>query len=163
MAKPLGQKSRIIREAIHNHPDKGNTAIAEMLNDSADRLDDKLTFTATDVSQQRTALKNLGKSASGAAPAPATQEAATEATPARGDATPASQPEAPAPKRRGRKAGRKPKARTAANDAPAPAPRPAGHSRPVEVLGKVFDLAKECGGFVELKLLVDRLASLEKR
>jgi hypothetical protein len=150
MAKPLGQKSRIIREAIQNHSDKGNTAIAEMLNASADRLDDKLSFTATDVAQQRTALKNLGKSASGAAPAPAAQESAPEAT------------TAPTRKRRGRKAGRKPKARTAANATPAPA-RPASHSRPVEVLGKVFDLAKECGGFTELKLLVDRLASMEKQ
>jgi hypothetical protein len=47
-----------------------------------------------------------------------------------------SQPETPAKKRRGRKPGRKP---------------------------KVFDLARECGGFSELKILVDRLAALEKK
>jgi peptide subunit release factor RF-3 len=41
MAKPLGPKSLLIRQAIIAHPDKGNTELAEMLMDSADRLDDK--------------------------------------------------------------------------------------------------------------------------
>ena len=63
MAKPLGAKSLLIREAINKHPDKGNTAIAELLNDSADRMDDKLKITANDVAAQKQALKKAGDAA----------------------------------------------------------------------------------------------------
>jgi hypothetical protein len=37
MAKPLGPKSILIREAIKAHPNKGNSKIAEMLNDAEDK------------------------------------------------------------------------------------------------------------------------------
>jgi hypothetical protein len=55
MAKPLGEKSRLIRQAIADHPDMGNTALAEMLNKKHAMLDIK----APDVGNQRTALKKL--------------------------------------------------------------------------------------------------------
>jgi hypothetical protein len=55
MAKPLGEKSRVIRQAIADHPDVGNTALAEMLNKKHAMLDIK----APDVGNQRTALKKL--------------------------------------------------------------------------------------------------------
>ena len=38
MAKPLGPKSLLIRQAITAYPDKGNKEIAKLFNDSAARL-----------------------------------------------------------------------------------------------------------------------------
>src|SRR5437870_5158540 len=67
MAKPLGPKSKLIREAISANAGKGNTELAELLNGAAERKTDKIKVTANDVSQQRQALKNLGT----ATPAPA--------------------------------------------------------------------------------------------
>src|SRR5260221_210515 len=60
MAKPLGPKSRLIREALGTHPDKGNTELAELINDADDRMDDKIKVTAQDVAAQRQAMKKPG-------------------------------------------------------------------------------------------------------
>ena len=60
MAKPLSPKSQIIREAIAAHPKVGNTALAGLINGSEARKDDKVKVTATDVGNQRQALKALG-------------------------------------------------------------------------------------------------------
>jgi hypothetical protein len=106
MAKPLGAKSRLIREAIHKNPNKGNTELAEMLSASADRAADKLTITAQDVAAQRQALKNLGVTTPAPAPSPA-----------------ASNPAGNGRKKRGRKPGKKP-GPTLAASAPAAHPEP---------------------------------------
>src|SRR5208337_3326172 len=97
MAKPLGPKSLLIRQAITAHPDKGNTELAELLNDSHDRMDDKIKVTAQDVASQRQAMKKPG-----AAKAPA-----TTAAPA-----PAAKPAGNGRRKPGRKPGRKPAAAT---------------------------------------------------
>jgi hypothetical protein len=65
MAKPLSEKSRLIREAIEANPGTGNTEIATLLNGHEDRKKDKLEFKAADVGNQRVALKK----ASGQPPA----------------------------------------------------------------------------------------------
>src|SRR5262245_43000234 len=57
MAKPLGEKSRIIREAITANPKLGNTKVAALLNGHDDRKKDKLEFKAQDVAQQKVAMK----------------------------------------------------------------------------------------------------------
>lgn len=111
--KPLGPKSLLIREAITAHPDKGNTELAGMINDSDARMDDKIKVSVQDVAQQRQAMKKQG-----AAPA-----AEPEVKPAPQRA------EAPKPgngrKKPGRKPGRKAATRTAAAPA-APAPAATG-------------------------------------
>jgi hypothetical protein len=144
MAKVLSEKSRIVRVAITANPDKSNKELAELLNDSADRLDDKLTFTGQDVANQKLAMKKPGAVKVDSA---AGEPGAAAAAPATGNKR--------GRKKGGRKVGRKPK--VAANAAPA---KPA--SAPMELLGKVFDLAEEVGGFGELKTLVDRLAGMER-
>lgn len=60
MAKPLGPKSRLIRQAISANPQKGNTELAEMLSAAKERKEDKITVTAQDVAQQRQAMKKAG-------------------------------------------------------------------------------------------------------
>ncbi len=60
MSKPLGPKSLVIREAIKAHPNKGNKEIAEFIDDSHDRMDDKIKVTPQDVAQQKQALKKAG-------------------------------------------------------------------------------------------------------
>ncbi len=138
MAKPLGQKSLVIRQAITAHPDKGNTAIAEMLNDADERMDDKIKVTAQDVAAQKQAMKKAGATAT---PAPAPAEPATK----------------PARKKPGRKPGR-----PAAPAAPAAAaPRPAG-TNPVDLIDQTLELASRAGGVGELKKLVDRLADMRR-
>ena len=89
MAKPISAKSLLIRQAVTAHPDKTPKEIAELLNDSHDRMDDKLKFTPNDISQQKQAMKKPG-----ATVAPAAAPAATK--PANGRKKP------------GRKPGRKP-------------------------------------------------------
>jgi len=84
MAKPLGPKSTLIREAITANPDVGNTDLADLINASDARKDDKIKVTANDVAQQRQAMKKAG---------------AAPAKPARG--------------KPGRKPGRKPAAKAA--------------------------------------------------
>ena len=72
MAKPIGPKSLLIRQAITAHPDKTPKELAELLNDSHDRMDDKLKFTPNDISQQKQAMKKPGATtAPAAAPAAA--------------------------------------------------------------------------------------------
>jgi hypothetical protein len=61
MAKPLGPKSRLIRDAIKAHPKMGNTALAKLLNGSHARKEDKIEVTASDVNQQKQAMKSLAK------------------------------------------------------------------------------------------------------
>jgi hypothetical protein len=136
MAKPLGAKSILIREAIKAHPKKGNTEIAELINDSHDRMDDKIKVTPQDIAQQKQAMKKGGGSVA-AAPEP---EVPTRAKPGR-------------PKGSG---GRPKKAVTAAT----PARAAAAASSPVDLIDRTFSLANECGGFEQLKKLVDRLAGV---
>jgi len=50
---------QIIREAITAHPRLGNTQLAELINGADDRKTDKIQVNATDVSNQRQALKAL--------------------------------------------------------------------------------------------------------
>ena len=135
MAKPLGPKSILIREAITSNPGKTPKELAELLNDADERMDDKLKFTPNDISQQKQAMKKPG-----ATKAPA---AAAATKPGNGRKKP------------GRKQGRKPAA-------PAAAPRPAAMASgsPVDLIDKTFALAQECGGMEQLKRLVDRLAGV---
>jgi hypothetical protein len=65
MAKPLSEKSKLIREAIEANPGLGNTEVATLLNGHEGRKKDKLGFKAGDVANQRVALKK----ASGQPPA----------------------------------------------------------------------------------------------
>jgi hypothetical protein len=148
MAKPLSAKGLVIRAAIQAHPELGNTKLAELINDSPDPRDDNLKVTVSDVATQRQALKKAAAGSNHAA-SPATKPVAA---PAR-------------PRKQKRKGGRKARARVAANATPAVERQPvvAPAVRPVELLGKVFDLATEVGGFGELKQLVDRLAGIEKK
>ncbi len=134
MAKPLGPKSMLIRQAITTHPGKGNTELAEMLNDAPERMDDKFKFTAQDVAAQRQAMKKPGAQMAAATPA-----------------APAAKPAGNGRRKPGRKPGRK----------PADAPRAAAASAPaspVDLIDRTFALAQQCGGMAELKRLVDRLA-----
>jgi hypothetical protein len=142
MAKPLGPKSLLIRQAITTHSGKGNTELAELLNDSHDRMDDKIKVTAQDVAAQRQAMKKPGAAkapAAAAAPAPATKPAGNGR------------------RKPGRKPGRKP---AAAAPRPAVASAPAS---PVDLIDRTFALAQECGGFEQLKRLVDRIAVMQGR
>lgn len=140
MAKPLGPKSILIRQAITAHPNKGNTELAEMLNDAEERMDDKIKVTAQDVASQRQAMKKPG---------------ATTAPAAAPTAEPAAKPAGNGRRKPGRKPGKK---ATPSAVAPA-APSPAATS-PVELIDKTFALAQECGGMEQLKRLVDRLAGV---
>jgi hypothetical protein len=133
MAKPLGPKSLLIRSAISAHPDTGNTALAEMINSSPARKEDKIKVSANDIAQQRQAMKKAGAGA----------------------------PTASAPsKKRGRPEGASPRPRASA---PVPALATATQTSPLELLDSVFRLAKECGGVSELKRLVDRIAEAQGR
>jgi hypothetical protein len=60
MAKPLGPKSTLIREAIQAHPRAGNKKLAETINGSDARKDDGIEVTAADVALQRKLLKKAG-------------------------------------------------------------------------------------------------------
>jgi hypothetical protein len=138
MAKPLGAKSIIIRDAIKAHPKKGNTEIAELINDSHDRMDDKIKVTPQDIAQQKQALKKAGGEA--AAPTPAAK---------------------PAPSGQAKGKGGRP--RKAATAAATPVPRAAVASAgPVDLIDKTLDLAQQAGGVAALKRLVDRLADMQR-
>ena len=117
------------------HPDKGNTALAELLNDSADRMDDKIKVTANDVAAQKQAMKKTGAAqhqesqrANPHARSPAANRGRTAAAPA------AARPAAPA----------------------------ATSASPVDLIDKTLDLASQAGGVGELKKLVDRLADMRR-
>ena len=60
MAKKLGAKSILIREAIKNNTDLGNKEIAELLSGHEDRKKDKIEVTANDIAQQKQAMKKAG-------------------------------------------------------------------------------------------------------
>jgi hypothetical protein len=143
VAKPRADKSEVIREAIAANPRTGNDALAELLNDSTDRLDDRLVFTAADVAAARKAGKKRTPAAAapaGTAPAPAPEPA---------DDPPAPPRDAPPKQNRPRQ--------------PPPVTPPAARPDPVDLIDRVFELAKECGGFEQLKRLVDRIAEIRRR
>jgi hypothetical protein len=138
MAKPLGPKSILIRNAITANPGKGNTELAEMLNDAEERMDDKIKVTAQDVAAQRQAMKKPG-----AAKAP-TAAAAPAATKVAGNGR----------RKPGRKPGQKPAAAS-----PRAASAPVAVS-PVDLIDRTLALAQECGGIEQLRRLVERLAGM---
>jgi hypothetical protein len=139
MAKPLGPKSMLIRNAIAANKGKGNKEIAEMLMDAPERMDDKIKVTANDVAQQKQAMKKAG----------------AMKVPAAAAATPATKPAGNGRRKPGRKPGRKPV--TAARSA---APTAAS---PVDLIDRTLALAQECGGVEQLKRLVDRIAGMQGR
>lgn len=145
MAKPLGAKSLLIRAAIQAHPDKGNKNIAELLNDSHDRMDDKIEVTPQDVAQQKQQMKKPGATMPAAAQTP---------TPEPANGVPA--PESPVPAKRGRPKGSLGKPKKAVV-APAPKAAPSSAS-PADLIDRVFALAEQCGGFKALQRVVNRLA-----
>jgi hypothetical protein len=119
----------------------GNTELADMINKSPARKEDKITVRPADIAQQKQAMK--------------------KAKPNAGPVT------AKNGRRKGarRKAGRR-RATTASTTAASTAqtqPATSATGGPVDVLDKVFELAKECGGFGALKRLVDRCAELTHR
>lgn len=63
MAKPLGPKSLLIRDAIKAHPHMGNTELAELINSSDARKEDRIEVKANDIAQQKQAMKKAGESA----------------------------------------------------------------------------------------------------
>src|SRR5437899_3132260 len=136
MAKPLGPKSKLIREAISANPGKGNTELAEMLNGAAERKTDKIKVTANDVAQQRQAVKNLG----GAKPAAATASA---------------KPGVNGRKKPDRKPGKKPAAPATVRTASASA-----QASPIDLIDRTLELAGQCGGVGALKRLVDKIAEM---
>src|SRR4051812_46733480 len=87
MAKPLGPKATLIREAINAHPRKRDETLADLINASDARKEDGIRVTANDVSRQRQAMKKLrtkGKkeaAAQNGAPEPAVQDEAPPAAP----------------------------------------------------------------------------------
>ena len=129
MAKPIGAKTRIIREAITANPSLGSKELAALLMSSDARKADGIKVSASDVGDQRTAMRKLA----GAAPARRNKggrpKKAVQAPPVR---------EAPAP-------------------AAVPVARSAQAS-PIDLIDRVFMLADDCGGMAALKRLVDRLA-----
>ncbi len=132
-------KSQVIRDAIAENPGLSTAELVELLNDSTDRMDDKLVFTEADVASVRKSLRRRGPA----------REASERAAPEPVAETPPPQRDAPARKQ--------PKPRQA------PTPAAASAASPVELIDKVFDLAKECGGFEQLKRLVDRIAEIRRR
>jgi hypothetical protein len=144
MAKPLGAKSRVIREFIAAHPGMGNTELAETINFSDAAKEEEISVTASEVSAQRQALKKLAEKA-----APAEMV----------EFTPPYEPAAAAEPRARKKPGPRP---TAAITAAPALPSPAAQTDPVDLIDKVFDLAEESGGLEQLKRLVDRLAETQR-
>jgi hypothetical protein len=140
MAKPLGPKSLLIRDAIKAHPDMGNTELAEMINSSDARKEDKISVKPGDIAQQKQAMKKAGE----------TMPAATEDS---------------GEKRHRGKGGRR-RAGVQPRSAPAEQPRAAAaespSASPVDLIDKTLDLAQQCGGVAALKRLVDRLADMQR-
>lgn len=60
MAKPLGVKARLIREALRDYPDVGNKDLAERLSAKAEGFDIK----PSDIAAQKMALKKLAAGSS---------------------------------------------------------------------------------------------------
>src|SRR5947209_345156 len=63
MAKPLSPKSVLIREAIKANPKLGNADLAKLINSAEVRKEDKIKVTATDVGNQKQALKAMNATA----------------------------------------------------------------------------------------------------
>src|SRR4051812_49046804 len=80
MAKPLSPKSQLIREAIKANSKLGNADLAKLINSSDARKEDKIKVTATDVGNQKQALKAMSATAKKKAKAhkPATSTAANK-------------------------------------------------------------------------------------
>jgi hypothetical protein len=57
MAKPPGERTKLIRQAIMDHRGMGNTALANKLNEQSPGHNIK----PNDIAQQRQAMKKLGK------------------------------------------------------------------------------------------------------
>ena len=130
MAKTLGPKSILIRQALKDHPDKTNKELAEFLTADAARRTDKITVTAQDVAAQKQALKVAGTMPKGK---PGRKKGGSKAT-----VVGSSTRSVVAPP------GVTPKATNA-----------------VAVVGRVLEIAKECGGIKQLKQLVDQLAGIK--
>jgi hypothetical protein len=150
MAKPLSPRSTVIRDAIAANPDLGNTDLAALINGSAARKQDKITVTATDVNNQKQALKAMAQTAAKKSPtpepAPAAPAAATKPQLTR-DGTPRKKP------------GRKPGYKNPVATPVAASVKPVKVASAVGVVESVFGLAEQVGGMAQLKRLVDRLAA----
>jgi hypothetical protein len=85
MARTLSPKSVLIREALKANPKLGNADLAKLLNSSDARKEDKIKVTATDVGNQKQALKAMNATArkKAKAPKPATSKAANKPQAAR--------------------------------------------------------------------------------
>jgi hypothetical protein len=143
MAKPLGPKTTLIREAITANPGVQNKALAELINSSDARQQDKLRVTPFEVAEQRNRMKKAGAQVPGSAAAPAANGTA---------------------KKRGRPKGTGAKKAFVEKRAATGAERQSIRAKggPVELIDRLFELADEAGGFGALKRLVDRLAPLER-
>jgi hypothetical protein len=125
----------VIRDALAESPGLRTADLVEALNDHTDRLDDKLSFSEGDVLAVR---KTMKKSRQAPTISPATPEAV---------------PEPPAPVEVAPPKQTKPRRIESETSA----------TSPVDLIDKVFDLAKECGGIDQLKRLVDRIAEIRRR
>ena len=131
MAKPLGPKSTLIRQAIKSNPDLGNAEIAHLINGSDEAKKGKIEVKPADVAQQKQAMKKAGETLTA--------------------------PTADGGKKQGRRKG----VRRGGRKAAAPRAQAQGSGNPAELLDRVFGLAQECGGIGTLKRLVDRMAELQ--
>ncbi len=137
MSKPLGPKSILIREAIAAHQDLGNKDLADLINGSDARKEDKIEVTPQDIAQQKQAMKKAGVTAPAA-------------------------PEAPAKGKPGRPKGSSGQPKAAVTAAAAPRPTASASASPVDLIDKTLDLAAQAGGVAALKKLVDRLADMRQ-
>jgi hypothetical protein len=147
MAKQPSAKSSLIREAIAANPDLGNTDLAALINGADARKQDKITVTATDVNNQKQALKAMAETAA------KTSAASKPAAPA------AAKPQLTRNGTPRKKPGRKPGYKKPATVPVAAAVKPAKVASAVDVVEGVFSLAEQVGGMNQLKRLVDRLAA----
>jgi hypothetical protein len=145
MAKQLSAKSTVIRDAIAANPDLGNTDLATLINGSAARKQDKITVTATDVNNQKQALKAMAETAAKKSPTP--------------EPAPAAKPQLTRTGTPRKKPGRKPGYKKPVAAPVAVAGKPAKVTSAVDVVEGVFGLAEQVGGMNQLKRLVDRLAA----
>jgi hypothetical protein len=153
MAKPLSPKSQLIREAIAAHPNKKPKGLADLINSSEARKEDKIKVTPGDVTNQKQALKGMAETAAKQAAVPAAAAPAPEPVAAEPAAKPQLNRNGTPRKKPGRKPGYK---KAAAAPVAAPAKKTASA---VDVVESVFGLAEQVGGIAQLKKLVDRLAA----
>jgi hypothetical protein len=149
MAKPIGPKTALIREAITANPDVQNKPLAELINSSDARKEDGIKVTPFEIAEQRQRMKKAGAQVPAAA-------ATSEAAPATNGTA----------KKRGRPKGSGAGKKTAFVEkrAATGAERKGmgAKSGPVELIDRLFELADDAGGMGALKRLVDRLAPLER-